>query len=70
MRSNSSTINYSSSLGGQYEELLDPYNEMEVLGDEQIIAARFILDDQNKPMKMVVLTDQGEVVELDWVPEK
>ncbi|MHA2271983.1 MAG: SagB/ThcOx family dehydrogenase [Candidatus Hodarchaeales archaeon] len=57
-------------VGGQYEEPLEPYNEMEVLGDEPTIAARFVLDDQNKPMKMVVLTDQGEVVELDWVPEK
>ncbi|MFX0206663.1 MAG: SagB/ThcOx family dehydrogenase, partial [Candidatus Hodarchaeota archaeon] len=55
----------------EYKELLEPYNETEVLGDGEgmTIAARFVLDDNKKPLKLVVLLEDGEVIELDYVPD-
>ncbi|MFW9994140.1 MAG: SagB family peptide dehydrogenase [Candidatus Odinarchaeota archaeon] len=49
---------------GDFKELLEPYNDKEFLGDEAVAAIRFVLDKSGKPVKMTVLSPEGDVLEL------
>ncbi len=48
---------------GDYEELFDPYNELESEG-EYLKAARFVLLSDGKVEKLVILTSGDNIVEL------
>jgi SagB-type dehydrogenase family enzyme len=52
---------------GDFEEILDPYNEMEFIGESAARALRFEFTDEGKPSKVVVLTPDDEEVELEYV---
>ncbi|MFX1250336.1 MAG: SagB/ThcOx family dehydrogenase [Promethearchaeota archaeon] len=56
-------------VAGEYKEYLEPYNEYECLGDEIALAIRFVVDDDGEPIKMVVLREEGDVVELKYLKE-
>ncbi|RDE11692.1 MAG: thioester oxidase [Candidatus Thorarchaeota archaeon] len=52
---------------GEFEEILDPYNETEFIGELSARAMRFEFTEEGKPGKVVVLTAEDEEVELEYV---
>ena len=54
---------------GDYIEPLEVHNETEFYGD-YIKAIRFILTEEGKPEKLIILTSNDDVVEMDYKNEK
>jgi len=52
---------------GDFEEILDPYNEIEFIGELSSRALRFEFSEDGKPMKVVVLTANDEEIDLQYV---
>ena len=52
---------------GEFEEILDPYNEIEFIGEMSARAMRFEFTKEGEPEKVVVLTTEDEVIELGYV---
>jgi SagB-type dehydrogenase family enzyme len=52
---------------GGFEEILDPYNEVEFIGETSARAMRFEFTEEGKPHKVVVLTTEDEEMELEYV---
>jgi len=51
---------------GEFEEILEPYNEMEFIGEYSARAFRFQFSKEGKPEKVVVLTTEDEIKEFDY----
>jgi len=51
---------------GEFEENLDPYNELEFIGELSARAMRFELTKEGKPEKVIVLTTEDEEIELEY----
>jgi SagB-type dehydrogenase family enzyme len=51
---------------GDFEEILEPYNEVEFIGEITARAIRFEFAEDGKPQKVVVLTGNDEEVELEY----
>jgi len=51
---------------GEFEENLDPYNELEFIGELSARAMRFELTEEGKPEKVIVLTTEDEEIELEY----
>lgn len=54
---------------GEFEEILDPYNEFEFIGENSARAMRFEFTKEGKPGKVVVLTAEDEEIELEYVAQ-
>ncbi len=54
---------------GEFEEILEPYNEMEFIGEFSSRALRFEFTEEGKPEKVVVLTAEDEVIELEYLEQ-
>ena len=52
---------------GDFEEILDPYNEVEFIGEMSSKALRFEFSEDGKPERVVVLTADDEEVDLEYV---
>ncbi|NPD87686.1 MAG: SagB/ThcOx family dehydrogenase [Asgard group archaeon] len=52
---------------GEFEEILDPYNETEFIGEFSSRALRFEFTEKGKPEKVIVLTTEDEIVELEYL---
>ena len=52
---------------GEFEEILEPYNEIEFIGELSARAMRFEFTEDGKPGKVVVLTAEDEEVVLEYV---
>ncbi len=52
---------------GEFEEILDPHNETEFIGEMSARAMRFEFTEEGKPKRVVVLTAEDEEVELEYV---
>ncbi len=52
---------------GEFEEILDPYNETEFIGENSARAMRFEFSKEGKPEKVVVLTADDEEIELEYI---
>jgi len=52
---------------GDFEELLEPYNEWEFIGEYTARALRFEFTEDGKPGKVIVLTPDDEEIELEYV---
>ncbi|MFX0106790.1 MAG: SagB/ThcOx family dehydrogenase [Candidatus Hodarchaeota archaeon] len=52
---------------GDFEEILEPYNDLEFIGEYTARALRFEFTDDGKPGKVVVLTPDDEEMELEHV---
>ncbi|MFX0091625.1 MAG: SagB/ThcOx family dehydrogenase [Candidatus Hodarchaeota archaeon] len=52
---------------GDYFEPYDPHNETEFLGEFVFRAARFILDSEGRPVKMIILTLEDEIKEFSYI---
>ena len=50
-----------------FEEILDPYNEFEFIGEMSAKALRFEFSEDGKPEKVVVPTANDEEVDLEYV---
>jgi SagB-type dehydrogenase family enzyme len=52
---------------GDFEEILEPYNEMEFLGEYSAKAIRFEFTEDGEPEKVVALTVDDEEIELEYI---
>jgi hypothetical protein len=52
---------------GEFEEILEPYNEMEFIGEYSSRALRFEFTKEGKPDKLVVLTAEDEEIEFEYI---
>jgi len=52
---------------GEFEEILEPYNEMEFIGEYSCRALRFEFSEEGKPEKLVVLSTEDEEIEFKYV---
>ncbi len=52
---------------GDFEEILDPYNEVEFIAEMSARAMRFEFSEEGKPEKVVVLTADDEEIYLEYV---
>ena len=50
-----------------YEEILEPYNDREFIGEFSARALRFDLSAEGKPEKVVILTIRDEIIELEFI---
>ena len=50
-----------------FEEILEPYNEMEFIGEYSSRALRFEFSEEGKSEKVVVLTTEDEVKEFEYL---
>jgi SagB-type dehydrogenase family enzyme len=51
---------------GEFEEILEPYNEIEFIGEMSARAMRFEFTKEGKPEKVVVLNAEDEEFELEY----
>jgi SagB-type dehydrogenase family enzyme len=51
---------------GEFEEILNPYNEVEFIGELSARAMRFEFSEEGKPEKVVVLTEDDEEIDLEY----
>jgi SagB-type dehydrogenase family enzyme len=52
---------------GDFEEMLEPYNEWEFIGEYTARALRFEFSEDGTPDKVVVLTPDDEEIELEYI---
>lgn len=52
---------------GEFEEILETYNGMEFIGEFSCKALRFESSEDGKPEKIVVLTGEGEIIEMEYI---
>jgi hypothetical protein len=52
---------------GDFEEILEPYNETEFIGEHSARALRFEFTEKGEPGKVVALTADDEEIELEYV---
>jgi SagB-type dehydrogenase family enzyme len=50
-----------------FEEILEPYNELEFIGNTTARAMRFVFTEEGRPEKLVVLTADDDEIELKFV---
>ncbi|TFG32009.1 SagB/ThcOx family dehydrogenase [Candidatus Thorarchaeota archaeon] len=50
-----------------FEEVLDPYNELEFIGEQSCRALRFEFTEEGRPGKIVVLTANDEEIDFEYV---
>ena len=51
---------------GDFEEILEPYNEMEFIGEYSARALRFEFTEEGGPEKVIALTTEDEEIELKY----
>jgi SagB-type dehydrogenase family enzyme len=52
---------------GEFEEILEPYNEMEFIGEYSSRALRFEFTEERQPDKLIVLTTEDEEIEFEYI---
>ncbi|MFW9910171.1 MAG: SagB/ThcOx family dehydrogenase [Candidatus Thorarchaeota archaeon] len=52
---------------GEFEEVLDPYNEMEFIAEASARALRFEFSKEGRPLKVIALTADDEEIELEYI---
>jgi SagB-type dehydrogenase family enzyme len=52
---------------GDFEEVLESYNELEFIGELSARALRFELTKDGKPIKLVALTAEDEEIEMEYI---
>jgi hypothetical protein len=52
---------------GDFEEVLESYNELEFIGELSARAMRFELTKDGKPIKLVALTAEDEEIEMEYI---